>query len=106
MKMNFEHRAVNLEGSRSGARRRKISSSGSFDSEGSSGGSSSSSHRDKRKRHYKNSSHDQFKKERPPTFNGEVNFVRIINPPLSNLVICLNHDSCLNRESIQYIFSH
>ena len=32
--------------------------------------------------------------------------VRIINPPLSNLVICLNQESCLNRESIQSIFSH
>ena len=32
--------------------------------------------------------------------------VRIINPPLSNLVICLNKESCLNRESIQSIFSH
>ena len=25
--------------------------------------------------------------------------IRIINPPLSNLVICLNQESCLNRES-------
>ena len=33
-------------------------------------------------------------------------FVRIINPPLSNLVICLIQESCLNRESIQSIFSH
>ena len=32
--------------------------------------------------------------------------IRIINPPLSNLVICLNHESCLNQESIQSIFSH
>ena len=31
---------------------------------------------------------------------------RIINPPFSNLVICLNQESCLNRESIQSIFSH
>ena len=32
--------------------------------------------------------------------------VRIINPPLSNLVIYLNRESCLNRESIQSIYSH
>ena len=32
--------------------------------------------------------------------------IRIINPPLSNLVIFLNQESCLNRESIQSIFSH
>ena len=61
-----------MEGSRRGARRRKRSSSGSSDSEGSTRGSSSSSHRNKRKKCYRNSSHDEFKKARPPTFNGEI----------------------------------
>ena len=32
--------------------------------------------------------------------------VRIINPSLSNLVICLNQESCLNWESIQSIYRH
>ena len=72
-RMNSRHREVNLEGSRSGTRRRKRSSSGSSDSKGSIGGSSSSSHKNKRKRHYWNSSCDEFKKERQPTFHGEVN---------------------------------
>ena len=48
--MNYGHRAVNLEGSRSGARRRKSSSSGSSYSEGSNGGSISSSHKNKTER--------------------------------------------------------
>ena len=71
-KMNSEHRAVNLEGSTGSSRRRKRSSSGSFDSEGSIRGSCSSSHRNKGKRCYQNDSCDEFKKARPPIFNGEV----------------------------------
>ena len=71
-RMNSEKWEVNLEGSRSNARRRKRPSSGLSNSKGSTGGSSSSSHRNKRKRHYRNSSCDEFKKERPPTFNGEI----------------------------------
>ena len=46
--------------------------SGSYDSEKPSGDSSSPSHRNKRRRHFENNSRDEFKKERPPTFNGEV----------------------------------
>ena len=71
--MSSGHRAVHLEGNKSSARRRKKYSSGLSDSKGSTGGSSSSSHIDKRKRSYQNSSHDEFKKERPPSFNGERN---------------------------------
>ena len=71
-RMDCGNRESNPKGSKSGAKRRKRSSSGSSNSEGSTGGLSSSSHRDKRKRRYYNSSHDEFKKERPPTFNGEV----------------------------------
>ena len=71
-RIKSKHRTINPEGSRSGARRRKRSSSGSSNSEGSTGGSISSCHGNKRKRRYQNSSHDEFKKERPPTFNGEV----------------------------------
>ena len=52
----------------------EISSSRSSDSEESTGGSSSSSHRGKRKRHYKNNSHGEFKKAKPPTFDGEVKY--------------------------------
>ena len=70
--MNSENRIVNLEGSRSGDRRRKRYSSGSSDSRGPTRHSISSSHRDRRKRHYKNSSCDEFRKARPPTFNGEI----------------------------------
>ena len=66
-------KAVRLEGIKSTARRRKRSPSGSSDSKGSASGSSSSSHENKRKRRYENRSHDEFKKEMPPTFNGEVN---------------------------------
>ena len=74
IKMNSEDWTENLEGSKNTARRRKRSYSGSSNSEGSTGGLSSSSHRDKRKRRYQNSSRDEFKKEMPPTFNGEVKF--------------------------------
>ena len=71
-RMNSEHRAIKSEGSRSGARRRKMYSSGSSNSKGPTGVSSSSSHRNKKKRHYQNNSRDEFKKAKPPTFDGEV----------------------------------
>ena len=71
--MNSGHRAVNPEGSKSSSRRRLRSSSGSSDFEGSTRVSISSSHRDKRKRRCQKCSRDEFKKARPPTFNGEVN---------------------------------
>ena len=71
--MSSGHRAVHLEGSKSSARRLKRYSSGSSNSKGSAGGSSSSSHRNKKNRCHLNSSRDEFKKARPPTFNGEVN---------------------------------
>ena len=67
------HREVNMEGSRNNAIRRKMYSSGSSDSKGSIEGSSSSSHTNKRKRRYRDGSRDEFQKEIPPTFNGEVN---------------------------------
>ena len=60
------------EGSKSTARGRKRYFSGSSNSEGATSGSSSSSHENQRKRNYQNYSHDEFKKERPPTFNGEI----------------------------------
>ena len=71
--MSSRHHAVHTKGSKSSTKRRRRSSSGSSDSEGSTGGLSSSSHKEKRKRCYINSSHDEFKKARFPTFNGEVN---------------------------------
>ena len=71
-KINSRSRAINPEGSRRSAKGRKRSSSGSSNSQGSIGGSSSSSHRNKRKMHYKNSSYGKFKKEKPPTFDGEI----------------------------------
>ena len=46
--------------------------SGSSDSEEPSGDSSSPSCKNKRRICYKNNSRDEFKKARPPTFNGEV----------------------------------
>ena len=71
--MSSGHRALRLEVIKSGTRRRKRSSSGSSDYEGSTGSSISSSHRNERKRRYQNHSRDEFKKARPPTFNGEIN---------------------------------
>ena len=70
--MNYGDQIVRPEGSKSTVRRRKTSPSGSSNYEGSTGGSSSSSHKNERNRNYQNHSHDQFKKVRPPTFNGEV----------------------------------
>ena len=60
------------EGSKSSTRRRRRTSSGTSDSEESSGDSSSSSHKRKRKRHHRDCSQDEFKKARPPTFDGEI----------------------------------
>ena len=60
------------EGSESSTRRRRRASSGSSDSEESSGDSSSYSHKRKRKRHHRDRSRDEFKKAKPPTFDGEV----------------------------------
>ena len=60
------------EGSKYTARGRKRSPSGSSDSERSTSGLSSSSHENQRKKHYQNRSRDEFKKESPPTFNGEI----------------------------------
>ena len=70
--MKYGYWAVRPEGSKSTARRRKRSHSGSSDSEGSTGGSGSTSHENQRKKHYQNRSRDEFKKARPPTFNGEI----------------------------------
>ena len=70
--MNSGDWTVRLEGSKSSTRRRKRYPSGSSDSERSTSSSSSSSHKNERKRHYQNHSHDEFKKARPPTFNGEI----------------------------------
>ena len=70
--MNFGHRAVNPEGSRSSTKRRKRSSSGSSDSKGSIRVRSSSSHWNKKKRRYQNNLFDEFKKANSPMFDGEV----------------------------------
>ena len=71
-RMNYGDRTVRPKVSKSTARRIKRSPSGSSKYEGSTGGSSSSSHENKRKRCYQNHSHDEFKKDRPSTFNGEI----------------------------------
>ena len=71
-RMNSGDQKVRPEGSKSSTRRRKISPSESSESKGSTGDSSSSSHRNEKKRHYKNHSRDEFKKEIPPTSNGEI----------------------------------
>ena len=71
--MNSRHHVVHPEESKSTTRRRRRRSpSGSSDSEGSTDGSSSSSHKSKKKRRYQNHSRDEFKRARPPTFNGEI----------------------------------
>ena len=69
--MNSRYQTKNLEGSKNTAKRRKRSPSESSDSEGSTGDSIYSSQENQRRRHYQNHSRDEFKKERPPTFNGE-----------------------------------
>ena len=71
-KIDFGRSTSRPEGSKSSTRRRRRTSSGSFDSEESSGDSSSSSHKRKRKRHHRYRSQDEFKKDKPPTFDGEV----------------------------------
>ena len=63
---------VKPEGSKSSTRRRRRTSSGTFDSEESNRDSSSSSHKEKRKRNHRDHSRDEFKKAKPPTFDGEV----------------------------------
>ena len=70
--MNSADQIVRAKGSKSTTRRRKRYPSGSSDSEGSTGGSSYSSHKNKKNRRYQNRSRDEFKKARPPTFNGEI----------------------------------
>ena len=70
--MNSGDKTVRPKGSKSSTRRKKRSPSGSSKSEGSTSGSSSSSHNNERKRRYQNHSHEEFKKERLHTFNGEI----------------------------------
>ena len=60
------------EGSKRSTRRRRRDSSGSSDSKESSGDSSSSSRKRKRKRHHRDRSQDEFKKVKPPMFDGEI----------------------------------
>ena len=58
--------------SKSCTRRRRRTSSGSYDSKVSSRDTSSSPYK-KRRRHHRDRSRDEFKKAKPPTFDGEVN---------------------------------
>ena len=58
--------------SKSSTKRRRRNSSGSSDSEESSGDTSSSSHKRKRRRHHRDRSRDEFRKAKPPTFDGEI----------------------------------
>ena len=60
------------EGSKSSTRRRRRTSSRSCDSEESSGDTSSSSHKRKRRRHHRDHSRDEFRKDKPPTFDGDI----------------------------------
>ena len=53
--------------------RRRRNSSGPFDSEESSGDIISSSHKRKRRRHHRDLFRDEFRKAKPPTFDGEIN---------------------------------
>ena len=61
-----------LKGSNSSTRRRRRNSSGSSDFEESSGDTSSYSRKRKRRRNHRNHSRDEFKKVKPPTFDGEI----------------------------------
>ena len=71
-KIDSRKGTVKPEGSKSSTRRRRRTSSKSSDSEESSGDSSSSSRKGRRKRHHRDHSQDEFKKAKPPTFDGEV----------------------------------
>ena len=61
-----------LEGSKSSTRRRRRNSSGPSDYKESNGDTISSSHNSKRRRHHRNRSRDEFRKAKPPTFDGEI----------------------------------
>ena len=61
------------EGNTSSTRKRRRTSSGSSDSEESSGDTSSSPHKRKRRRHLRDHSQDEFRKAKPPAFDGETN---------------------------------
>ena len=71
-KIDSRRGTIRLEGSKSSTRRRRRTSSGSSDSKESSGDTSSSSHKRKRRRHHRDHSRDEFKKAKPPTFDGEI----------------------------------
>ena len=58
------------EGSKSSTRRRRRTSSGSSDSEEYSRDTSSSPHKRRRRKHHRDRSRDEFKKSKPPTFDG------------------------------------
>ena len=60
------------EGSKSSTRRRKRTSSGSSDSKESNGDTSSSAHKRRRRNHHRDRSRDEFRKAKPPTFDGEI----------------------------------
>ena len=59
------------EGNKSSTRRRRRTTSRSSNSEESNGDSSSSSHKGKRRKHNRDRSQDEFKKAKPPTFDGD-----------------------------------
>ena len=63
------------EGSKRSTRRRRRTSSGSSDCEKSSRDTSSSPHK-KRRIHHRDLSRDEFRKAKPPTFDGEVDWTR------------------------------
>ena len=71
-KIDSRQGTARLEGSKRSTRRRRRDFSGSSDFEESSGDSSSSSDKGKRKIHHRGRSQDEFKKAKPPTFDGEV----------------------------------
>ena len=60
------------KGSKSSTRRRRRNSSKPSDSKDSSGDSSSSSCKGKGKKHHRDHTRDEFKKDKPPTFDDEV----------------------------------
>ena len=71
-KMDSGRGIARPKGSKSSTRRRRRTYSGSSDSEASSKDTSSSPHK-KRRRHHGDHSRDEFRKAKPPTFDGEVN---------------------------------
>ena len=71
-KIDSRRGTLRPEGSKSSTRRRRRNSSGSPDSKESNGDTSSPYCKKKRRRKHRNRSRYEFRKAKPPTFDGEI----------------------------------